>query len=254
MYPFRISALEEREAFYTKQFDIRKLEEWFEKHDNRPQRFAIDPGTETKIIKDRSKLNEIINFNANISYAELKEKLVENAPEDAYYDRNQYKDPQKAMELIRKKKYFQNPNFLGQELAFDMDSDNLECAKCKKKKFTDFCPDCFRRLTEKVPEAHDIIRQDFRKIEVIYSGRGYHFHVFDKKAYALSLEEREAYNQKLKQYFIDPWVSRGRIRLIRLPYSLNALVSRIAIPLKLEEINALDVSSDTRVVPEFLKR
>ena len=254
MYPFKISSLQDREAFYTGEFDIEKGEEWFEKHPPAPQLFALDAGTETKIAKDPEKINQIINLDSGISFEKLKEKLIHYLPEDAYYDRNRYKEPQKALAMIQKKDYFNNPNFLGQELAFDMDSDNLKCEQCRNKKFIDFCLNCFNNLKKKVPEAYGLLKEEFKQVEIIYSGRGFHFHIFDKKAYALSLEEREACNERLKGYFMDPWVSRGRIRLIRLPYSLNALVSRIVTPLTLKEVEILDISADERVIPEFLKK
>ena len=51
-----------------------------------------------------------------------------------------------------------------------------------------------------------------------------------------TVKEREEINKELKNFPIDPWVSRGYIRLIRLPYSLNALISRIVTPLRTKKV------------------
>ena len=76
--------------------------------------------------------------------------------------------------------------------------------------------------------------------------------MFDKKAYKLSIKERGILNNRFKRYYIDPWVSHGRIRLIRLPYSLNSLVSRIVIPLKIKEIKRFNPVSNKKIIPKFL--
>jgi DNA primase catalytic subunit len=52
---------------------------------------------------------------------------------------------------------------------------------------------------------------------------------------------------------IDEWVTAGEMRLIRLPYSLNGLVSRIAVPLEKNEIEKFDPVHDFRCIPAFLQ-
>jgi DNA primase catalytic subunit len=89
----------------------------------------------------------------------------------------------------------------------------------------------------------------FRKADVTYSGRGFHVKVPDKKASKLNFKERAELAKKFSKYPIDPWVSRGYIRLMRLPYSLNGLVSRIVVPLgKTKAFNQKET------IPGFLKQ
>jgi DNA primase catalytic subunit len=57
---------------------------------------------------------------------------------------------------------------------------------------------------------------------------------------------------KAKGFGIDEWVTAGEMRLIRLPYSLHGLVSRIVLPLKKSELERLNPVSDVRCIPKFL--
>ena len=69
----------------------------------------------------------------------------------------------------------------------------------------------------------------------------------------LTLRQRQRLNKQFSKFGIDEWVSRGRIRLIRLPYTLNALVSRVVVPLKANEIKKFNPADDPRVIPKFLR-
>jgi hypothetical protein len=44
------------------------------------------------------------------------------------------------------------------------------------------------------------------------------------------------------------------MRLIRLPWSLNGLVSRIALPLTKKELESFDAVHDERCLPKFLSQ
>ncbi|MBI2106674.1 hypothetical protein HYT57_01705 [Candidatus Woesearchaeota archaeon] len=238
---FRVSTLKERELFYKKEFSVSKVRKWFTE---KPQLFALDVGTETGIAKFSKDKGYIVNFNFN--FKDLKKRLVKYLPEDAYYDRNKYKDFNSCFEKLKFDK------FETQELAFDLDSDDLECEKCKNKNFVYTCGDCLEKSKDYAYKLYNKLREDFNNIKIVYSGRGFHFHVFDKKAYSLSIREREVLNRKLKKFPIDPWVSRGHIRLIRMPYTLNALCSRIVIPISIKELRNFDFNSK-EVLPKFLK-
>jgi DNA primase catalytic subunit len=89
---------------------------------------------------------------------------------------------------------------------------------------------------------------------VVYSGRGFHVHVLDKESYGLSVQERQKIADEVKQagFHIDAWVTSGEMRLIRLPYSLNGLVSRIVLPLKKAELEKFNPITDERCLPKFL--
>ena len=248
MFAFRPSALNERVYFYKHEFNIKKASSFLAK---KPQFFVIDPGSETKIIKNKSKVGKLTVLKPSISYKELKDRLPKYAPEDLYYDRNTYKDPNSALKTMNFRESFRYKNFLNQQLAFDIDPENIDC---NHKNHLSFCPKCLievkKQATEMINKLQDI---GFNKIKPVYSGRGFHIHVFDEKAYNLSIGERSAINKKLKEFAIDPWVSKGRIRLIRLPYSLNSIVSRIVLPLRIKEIKRFNPLTDNRTIPRFLK-
>jgi len=58
---------------------------------------------------------------------------------------------------------------------------------------------------------------------------------------------------KTKSFSIDAWVTTGEMPLIRLPYSLHGMVSRIVLPLEKKEMAKFDPVSDARCIPVFLK-
>ena len=101
-----------------------------------------------------------------------------------------------------------------------------------------------------------IFQKVIRGLKVVYSGRGFHIHVFDQKAYQLTVNERLDLAKKVKKagFHIDDWVTSGEFRLIRLPYSLNGLVSRIVLPLKKDELESFDAVHDKRCLPKFLEQ
>ena len=226
---FNKSTLEQREYFYKNKFDTNKLKKFLP---FKPQFFVIDPGTETKIIKNKKDLNRLIILKPDISYKELKERLIQNLPEDVYYDRNIYKDSKKCLGDFNFKEAFSSDNFIGQELSFDIDPENI----INSKSLWSFNKNLIIQASKITLDFYNDLKTYFKKIEIVYSGRGFHLHVFDKEAYKLSLAERNELNKKFMKYKIDPWVSYGKIRLIRLPYSLNSLCSRICTPLALNEL------------------
>lgn len=249
MAELRPSSLKERKEFYKKEFSIKKVKSWFKE---RPQFFVVDMGTETHIIKDKRRLKKLIILEPNISYNELKEKLIQLAPEDVYYDRNKYFDIRKPIKLMDFGNEIGTKNCLGQELVFDIDPENISCP-FHQKDFHNFCPSCIKKSLISGLLMKKALSKNFRQIKIVYSGRGCHVHVKDKKAFNLSIMQRSLLNKKLKKFPIDSWVSKGHIRLIRLPYSLNSLVSRIAMPLSDKEIKNFDVVNEKRIIPQFLR-
>ena len=226
---FNKSTLKQREDFYRNKFDIGKVKKFLQ---FKPQFFVIDPGTETGIIKNKKEINTLIILHPNISYLQLRKELIKHLPEDVYYDRNVYKNPEKCLGRFDFKESFSSDNFLGQELAFDIDPENI----IKSDSLWSFDKNLIIKASKITLDFYNELNNYFKKIEIVYSGRGFHLHVFDKKAYKLSLKEREELNKKFMKYKIDPWVSYGKIRLMRLPYSLNSLCSRICTPISLKEL------------------
>ena len=235
---FRVSTLDERRNFYNKEFSIKKLRDWFTKNNLRfPQLCALDAGTETKIIIDKKLKNNMYYF----PFKELKKQIAKYIPEDIYYDRNLYLNPDKILN---------NLNFnerIAQELVFDVDSDNFKCGFHGDGKV---CRNCLEKAFRSAVRLKSALRKKgFMKIEILYSGRGFHVHVLDNKAFYLTNEKRRRLSIKFSKYGIDEWVSNGDIHLIRMPYSLNSLVSKIVIPLKKNSIKDLFEKSN----PKFLK-
>lgn len=249
---FKQSSLKERKDFYENEFDIKKVKSWLNKLPYRPQFFVVDLGSETKIIKYKSKLKKLIFFKPYLSLSKLKEKLIKYLPEDVYYDRNIYKDPYKCLNNFNFNNAPLTTNYLGQELAFDVDPENIKCPSCGKKAFPKFCQVCLKMSIENGFKLYKALKKQFNNVKIVYSGRGCHVHVLDKKAYKLSLKQRDNLNNKFMHLAIDPWVSYGRIRLIRMPYSLNSLASRIVTPLKIKEIKEFNPSK-RKFMPRFLK-
>lgn len=234
-YKFRPSALNERESFYEREFSIKKLKSWFKKNRiSLPQLCALDAGTETGIIRDKKWKGSMFFF----PFSELRKKIKKYIPEDVYYDRNKYQNPEGFLKKLKHGK------FISQELVFDLDADNIKC-KCKKKE--KICNNCLKQVFTETLKLKKELERDFRDLRIVYSGRGFHIHVLDKKAYLLTLNERRALSKKFSKYPIDPWVSGGYIELVRLPYSLNGLVSRKVIPLEKSKLKIEET------IPRFLK-
>jgi len=227
--PFSKSTLKQRENFYKNKFNIKKVREFLP---IQPQFFAIDAGTETKIAKNKKDIGKLLILKPNISYEELREKLIEHLPEDVYYDRNIYKNPENCPSNFKFSEAFHSDNFLGQELAFDIDPENI----IKSRSIWSFNKDLIIKASEITLEFYNELKRNFNNVRIVYSGRGFHLHVFDKGVYNLRMSERGKLNNRFLKYKIDPWVSYGKIRLMRLPYSLNSLCSRICTPLSVKEL------------------
>jgi len=99
----------------------------------------------------------------------------------------------------------------------------------------------------------DKISGSFRELKLVYSGRGFHVHVLDDDTFIWIRKQRLTLIRSLvrKGYLMDEWVAGGGMRLIRLPYSLNGLVSRVAIPLDRIDARLLDPVTDHRCLPRF---
>ncbi|VVB80461.1 DNA primase small subunit PriS [uncultured archaeon] len=229
---FRPATLDERKKFYETEFSIKKVKKWFKKNNlPTPQLCAIDTGTETGITLKKEWKNTLFYFPFN----KLEEKIKKYCPEDVYYDRNIYTNPNEVLNTLKFETY------IGQQLVFDIDLDNLRGKKNQKIN------------SENIKRAYGITKKmvtvlknnGFKKMQIVYSGRGFHIHVFDKKAFTLRDYERKKLNKTLKEFPIDPWVSAGHIRLIRMPYSLHGMISRKVIPI-------MNSFNETETIPEFL--
>jgi len=240
---FQPSTLQQRESFYTEEFDEERVRSWFAANNvDFPQLLGIDMGSETKMTKDKNRMDKIVNLKA----VDLKNKFIGHLPEDVYYDRNRYKKPDDILESLDFKNVWTSNNLLGQQLAFDLDPENVTCI-CKG-----FCDICMKKTVEHAVELAEKLKDKFKQVSLVYSGQGMHVHVFDKEAFTLSINARDHLNEKYREFPLDPWVSKGYMRLMRLPYTLHGEVSRIVTPLTIREAKKFD-PADKKVMPKFLE-
>lgn len=245
----RYATLEERKHFYTHEFSLEKLQGWLTMLKARIK-FAAIIGRHTKIYpekyKDDAGTTIIIDEYKNLS--ELRDYLIEFLPEATYYDRNVYDE---------------NDRKTGQELAFDLDPENITCPihgsladKMKRHQTLSFCKIELNMVKSQAANLYEYLEKQFSNMKIVYSGRGFHIHVFDSEAYAFSRKERRQIARIVKEkgFQIDEWVTAGGMRLIRLPYSLHGLVSRIVLPVEKSELDRFDPVHDERCMPKFLSQ
>lgn len=243
----RYSTLEERRQFYTQEFAIEKVAGWFgNKLVN--TKFAVIIGRHTGVYPPKYKqdASTTIIIDEYKDLEDVHQQILEFLPEAVYYDRNVYDGVGRIV---------------GQELAFDLDPENITCPihgsladKMKRGQGLSFCELELDMVKQEAIGLLGFLEQSFSEVRAVYSGRGFHLHVFDKEACALSAKERLDLAEQVKQagFHIDVWVTSGEFRLIRLPYSLNGLVSRIALPLTKQELETFDAVHDERCLPRFL--
>lgn len=245
----RYSTLQERNQFYTHEFNLQRVSEWFGSWSGKAK-FAVIIGRHTKIYPEKYKEDSSTTIIVD-EYGGLEDvrgQILEFLPEAVYYDRNVY-DGSGAK--------------TGQELAFDLDPENITCPihgtladKMKRMQGLSFCELELDMVKQEAAHLYDFLAKRFSNVKAVYSGRGFHLHVLDQQAYMLSAQERAdlALQVKREGLHIDEWVTSGEMRLIRLPYSLNGLVSRIVLPLTREELEKFDAIHDERALPRFLDK
>ncbi len=240
----RISSIKEREAYYRKEFtrkEEKRIKKWLK--DYKKPVITMDLGTDSGIYKkgyEKLYKKSMIYFEKKIIINELKKNLLKYLPEDAYYARNMYDEKGK---------------WIAQELAFDLDPENISCDKCNEyKNVYSFCPRCFEKVRRQAIRLYKLMSKRFKKVKIVYSGRGFHIHVFDKKGFEMSFKERRKLTRMLlkKGFAIDEWVTNGHIDLIRLPYSLHGLISRKVLPLTLKQLERFNIDSKL-TKPKFVK-
>lgn len=247
----RYSTLKERQKFYQKEFDVERLSDWFKDwNENTKVKFAVIIGRHTRIFprKYREDASTTIIIDEYNGFEDVKNQILEFLPESAYYDRNVYDEKQKV---------------IGQELAFDLDPENLTCPvhgtladKMKRHQGLAFCELELSMVKEETIKLYEELEKRFSKMRVFYSGRGFHIHVFDKEPFIWSRRKRLSLARELKKkgFLIDEWVTTGGMRLIRLPYSLHGMVSRVVLPIEARELTKFNPLTDQRCIPKFLAK
>ena len=245
----RYSTLRDRKEFYDKEFDLVKTEKWFRNWNKIGQvNFAVIIGRHTRIFprKYREDASTTIIIDEYTSFRDIRSQILEFLPESVYYDRNVYDARQKIV---------------GQELAFDLDPENLTCPihgsladKMKRHQGLAFCEIELDMVKGETIKLYEELESLFSDTCVVYSGRGFHIHVFDRDPLTWSYSKRLNLAKRLKKkgFMIDEWVTTGGMRLIRLPYSLHGMVSRIVLPIEATELKTFNPVNDPRCVPKFM--
>src|SRR5436309_2288705 len=114
-----------------------------------------------------------------------------------------------------------------------------------------FCDWEFEEVRRQAVALYDELSTRWTRLKVVYSGRGFHVHVFDGEAFRLTRRERSRIASRFaRRYAIDEWVTSGEMRLIRLPYSLHGMVSRVVVPIPRGDVAKFRYN-DPRAVPRF---
>ncbi len=245
----RPATLDERREFYVEEFDLEEVAAWLAGRSGKTK-FAVIMGRHTKIFlpKYRDDWDTTIIIDEYTHLQDIQGQFLEFLPEAVYYDRNIYDETDRRV---------------GQELAFDVDPENITCPvhgtladKMKRHQGLSFCKIELNLAKKQTVGLYELLEKQFSDLRVVYSGRGFHIHVFDEKACTLSAGQRLrlAETVKAQGYDVDAWVTEGEMRLIRLPFSLHGMVSRIALPLEKNEIERFNPILDARCIPVFLKK
>jgi DNA primase catalytic subunit len=261
----RLSTLQERQEFYSREFDLRAVNSWIDGRRG-SMKFAMIPGRHSGIVvpghmKDKDNVVIIDDWR---NAGDIRRYCLDWLPEGLYYDRNRYRNVSECAKCGNlRKTCFGCYNHIGQQLAFDLDPENVDCPVhghigeklARGQGLLSFCMIEFRMISRQARELSLEMKERYDKVGIVFSGRGFHVVVDDEEAYALTKKQRTALATRLlRRYDIDEWVTIGSSRLMRLPYSLNALVSRKCTPIEEEkELRGFDPRSSSLVTPAFAR-
>ncbi len=260
----RPSSLAERKEFYASEFDVEGLDAWIgERWKN--LKFAMIVGRHTGIFMpehaaDRS--NVVIADDWRSAH-DLKSYALDYLPEAMYYDRNRYEDVSECRKCGKDRDRCRKcRNYSGQQLAFDLDPENVDCPfhghigdKIQAGRGLSFCMYEFKAVRRQAYALASEMMGRYEKVGVVYSGRGFHVLVDDESSYSLSRKQRKVIAREMgRRYDIDEWVTIGESRLLRLPYSLNALVSRKCMIMKWgRDLLSFDPRTSRAATPRFAR-
>lgn len=260
----RPSTIEERRAFYSHEFDTKSLARWIGGRKSH-LKFAMIPGRHTGIVVPSHAKNRdnIVIVDTWRSASDIRDWALEYLPEGLYYDRNRYMNVSECAECAEDPQSCPGCyNYDGQQLAFDLDPENVDCPyhghigdKMRAGRGLSFCMYEFKRVRAEAVQLSAELGREYEQVRVVFSGRGFHVVIDDKAAYALSRKERKLIAKRIgKRYSIDEWVTEGSSRLMRLPYSLNAIVSRKCMTMKEgRDLLEFDPRISKLVLPAFLR-
>jgi DNA primase catalytic subunit len=260
----RPSTLEERREFYESEFDVRALARWLGNR-TRTTKFAMILGRHTGIVTPvhAKNKNDVIVIDDWRTARDVRAYALDYLPEGLYYDRNRYVDVSDCRACARKGRYCDKcNNFTGQQLAFDLDPENIDCPyhghigeKLQSGRGLSFCMLEFKRARRQAYNLSMELRVEYNSVHTVFSGRGFHVVVDDEPAYSLTRRHRSDIARKYgKRYAIDEWVTVGGSRLMRLPGSLNAIVSRKCVEIKRgRDLLKFDPRTSVLAMPDFVR-
>ena len=255
----RPASLQERHEFYKREFQTNLIREWFRGW-TKPLVFAVVIGRHTKIfpVRYRGDRDRTILIDEYDTLQDLRRYCIEFKPESVYYDRNLYENWDEARS--GQSRIEQLGKSYGQQLAFDIDPENFECPlhgtleqKMNRREGLSFCRLELQLAQEQTSSLVDELSHFFGELRIVYSGRGFHIHVLDEDTFFWTRKRRLKLTKSLahRGYVMDEWVAGGGMRLIRLPHSLNGLVSRVARPLDRTNVHSFDAVTDPYCLPGF---
>ena len=256
----RPASLQERGRFYRRRMDYDAAAAWM----SRPaggRIFALILGRHSGIYPRRFRhlKNVPLIIDDVEKVRDLRPYLLRYLPEGVYYDRNVYAPLDETRKArIEYARAWRSRVFRGQELAFDLDPENVDCpihgdiaTKMARHQGLSFCDWEFEEIRRQAAELFDELARRWSRLRIVFSGRGFHIHVFDADAFRLSRKNRDKIAASVaRRYAIDEWVTSGEMRLIRLPFSLHGMVSRIVIPVPRGRLESF-AYDDLRAVPRF---
>ncbi|MCJ7450426.1 MAG: hypothetical protein MUP58_01665 [Candidatus Nanohaloarchaeota archaeon QJJ-9] len=232
------ATVDEREEFYREDFELASVKDLRFQWD-KPS-FYLDIGTDTTLYKPRLKerKGEIVKLRNYESLDDLKDRLVEYAPEDLWFDTRIYEsDPRQSNAIWKKPE--------GRMLAFRLDPSRINCRKCEiskehantqKQKSTAFCEECFEDIAHRTAQLKVLLEKHFDDVKTYFAGRDFHIHVRDEEGFTLSEMERTELARKIaKKFPIDQEFTTEETR-IRMPGSLNGLTGRKVIEVETEDL------------------
>src|SRR5207247_10066386 len=124
------ASLEARRVFYRETMDYRAAERWMARPPQGDRAYALILGRHSGIYprRFRSLKNVPLSVDDARGPRDLRPFLTKYLPEGVYYDRNVYTSLAEARRAgIDYAHAWRSRYFLGQELAFDLDPENLDC-------------------------------------------------------------------------------------------------------------------------------
>ncbi len=260
----RYSKLVDRAEFYCREFTEETLTAWEAFLPNTVVAFLLGKYTNIYLKKFADIKDDVVVIDDYCDFKGLQKYLLKYLPEGVYYDTHHYDNLsicQGCPERFKTEKCLACEHYVGQELVFDLDPENVYCPvhgdlnhKLSIHQGRMLCMIEFNILRRKAVAMLNELRQTYSKLRVVYSGRGFHIHVLDEDTLYLSQKERQVLAHEFaKRYPIDEWVTAGNIKLIRLPHTLHGMISRICIPLESEEIAAFNPIHCKATIPHYLE-